>query len=611
MASSKRRKNKKFHQRARKRQRGAAAAPPSRQTRTVPRPVMAVPPPEETDHILVFIAEPELGFPESTLPQLERVVSELPFEAAMLHVALLQGRLERVLADPAGHWKLARWFYEDRPALLERYERVLRAEPSRTIFSPQALTLLMRVLIDHALDEPLRELTSVERGKLQDAVLGSHSVLETALEAVPLPGLEHRLAYELQAATFFHRPPRLEEVARHRELLRLADDDRLSRSPNRVPVGDWLAASGLNESEQWAVGFGLAAITHALDDEVRPLVSIELLDDLLAKLGLDVSRELPLISSSRPELKQQFSTLTGDVNEALGWELRPFKATPFLRLADGRLLLMAPPWLLSWIGEGFHYRALTHAQRECGKTTSSKYTTFAGEVVERYALDLAEATAPKSVRVLGEQSYGKDRKLTSDVAIVTGTDLILFEVHARRVAATAAVTGTASEAILEVSKLLVGKADQLGGCVDALLAGKATLPDVEMNDIKRIWPVVVAVGHLRQDIDLWTYLRSEIKDATKMALARDRVQPLQVMDIADFEKLMGFLEAGENLPDLFVRRLASPFRERELAVWLAHDPNAPSPHIRASVLKARWSEMGQEVTRAIALAGEISSDVDS
>jgi hypothetical protein len=127
----------------------------------------------------VFIAEPELGLPESTLSQLKRVASEIPFEAAMLNVALLQGRLERVLADPAGHRKLARWFYEDRPALLGRYQRVLSVEPGRTIFSPQALTLLMRVLIDHAPDEPLRELTSIERGKLQDAVLGSHSAVET------------------------------------------------------------------------------------------------------------------------------------------------------------------------------------------------------------------------------------------------------------------------------------------------------------------------------------------------------------------------------------------------------------------------------------------------
>ena len=83
------------------------------------------------------------------------------------------------------------------------------------------------------------------------------------------------------------------------------------------------------------------------------------------------------------------------------------------------------------------------------------------------------------------------------------------------------------------------------------------------------------------------------------------------MDIADYEKLMGFIEAGENLPDLFARRLSSPYRERELAVWLAHDPNAPSADTRASVLKTRWSEMGQEVTRAIALASDTTSDTGS
>jgi hypothetical protein len=401
-------------------------------------------------------------------------------------------------------------------------------------------------------------------------------------------------------------------MARHRELLRLTDDERLSKSPNRVPVGEWLAAGGLDVHAQWAIGFGLASMTNAFAGDVRPLVSTDHLDEMLGNFGLAVPRDLPLVSSSRAEFKQRFSVLAGDAAEALSWELRPFKATPFLRLTDGRLLLLAPPWLLSWVGEGFHYRALTHAQRE-GEKTSAKYTRFAGEVIERYALDLAEATAPESVRVMGEQPYGGkgDPKLTSDVAIVTGSDLILFEVHARRVAATAAVTGTASEASLEISKLLVGKADQLGGCLDALLAGEATLPGVKMDDIKRIWPIVVAVGHLRQDKDLWSYLRSESKEVTRAALAQDRVQPLQVMDIEEYERVMGFLEAGEALPSLFAHRLSSPYRERELPVWFAHDPNAPSSDVRASVLQARWDEMGHEVTRLVALGSDAMSEPGS
>jgi hypothetical protein len=605
MASSKRRKNKKLHQRRRKARQSSTGRPAGRATLSVP----LVAEPSESDYILVFIAEPELGLPETTLAQLQTLAAELPFEAAMLNVALLQARIEPVLNNPAGHWQVAQAFYADRPERLERYQRILRVRPKRIIFSTQALTLLMRLLIDSAADEPSRDLTPTERIQLQNAVLGAHSAMETALEALPLPRRDNRLAYELQAATFFRRPLLLEEMARHRELLRLATiDERLIGSGNRVPVDAWLAASGMTAEEQWAVGFGLSAITNAFGDSIHPRALAEHVDDLLVKLGLAATaRALPAISSSRAEFRASFSVLGGG-SESLGWELRPFKATPFLRLISGDLLLLAPPWLLSWLGEGFHYRAMTHAQRSEGAEISGKYTRFAGEVVERYALDLVEAAAPTSVRVMGEQTYGKGGgRRTSDVAIVCGSDLILFEVHARRVAATAAVTGTVADATLEVSRLLVEKIDQIGLCVQALLSGEAVLPDVDMAEIERIWPIVVSVGHVRQSRDLWDYLRATMNPTKTASLAQPRVQPLQVMDIEAYEKLMGFLEAGENLPELLTRKSEGPFRERDLPVWLHGDPTAPSEHVRLSVLQARWSEMGAEVNRLVQLTGEANA----
>jgi hypothetical protein len=190
----------------------------------------------------VFIAEPELGLPATTLPQLRKLAESLPFERAMLDVAVLNARLHPVINDPAKQWQLAQEFYGTRPDLLRRYRELLRQRPTRSIFSPQPLMLLMRVLIDHANDEPLRDLSPLEFAIVQDAVLGAHSALETALDQLTLPSRDHFLAYELQAATFFHRPQLLEEMARHREFLRLAtSDDRLKDSANRVPsTSGWL-----------------------------------------------------------------------------------------------------------------------------------------------------------------------------------------------------------------------------------------------------------------------------------------------------------------------------------------------------------------------------------
>jgi hypothetical protein len=67
---------------------------------------------------------------------------------------------------------------------------------------------------------------------------------------------------------------------------------------------------------------------------------------------------------------------------------------------------------------------------------------------------------------------------------VCGRDLVLFEIHGRRVSATAAVSGSATDATLEISRLLVEKADQLGPSIDALLRGDARLPGIDISDLR-------------------------------------------------------------------------------------------------------------------------------
>ena len=598
--ASKRNTNKKLHQRRRQQERrdrerrARTRGRPPDAPRLIRRPPLLAP--EESEYILTIIDEAEVGRPKTTVAQLRKLVRRLPFETAALNVARLQCRLEPVLTDPAGHWRLAQEFFTGQPELLAAFQARLTGQTTRTIFSPQALTFLMRVLIEDALDEPVRDLETTERRWLQDAVLGAHSAHEPALQNLPRPPDEEKLAYELQAATFFHRPSELEEMARHRELIRLGtSDDRLMTSPNRVPLTEWLSASGLSPAEQWALGFGVGAIADAFGDEVQPQLSEEQVKDLLAKVGLDrYSTSVPIISSSRAEFRERFHAFGGGVS-SFGWEQRPFKSTPFLRLGNGDLVLLSPPWLLSWLGEGFHYRALTHAQSQ-STNASAKYTRFAGEVTERYALDLAEAAAPSSVAVMGEQRYGSGGgQRTSDVAILFGRDLLVFEIHARRVGGTAAVTGGAAEATLEVSRLLVGKIDQLGVAIGALVSEDASLPGVEMTKVDRIWPIVVSASYVRQSPRLWKYLRSAM-DAEKTASLRDPpVRPLQVLDIEAYERLMGLMEAGEDVPNLLARKTASEYRDRDLAVWLNEDASAPAETPRMTLLAERWDAMADEV----------------
>jgi hypothetical protein len=320
-------------------------------------------------------------------------------------------------------------------------------------------------------------------------------------------------------------------------------------------------------------------------------------DEMLTQLGQgDIPHDAPVIASSRSRFNEGFGRFGGG-EAAMSWEVRPFTNTPFLRLTDGDLLLLSPTWLLSWLGEGFHYRALRRAQ-ELGEATSVKYQRFAGEITELYALDLANAGVADPGAVFGEQRYGRnDGDRTSDVAVVSGRDLVLFEVHARRVSAAAAVSGTAAEATLEISRLLVKKVDQLGPCIGALLGGDASLPGIDISEIERIWPIVVSVGHVMQTRNLWDYLHATMDKTKSAPLADPRVQPLQVMDISDYEKLFGLVEAGEDLPGMLAHKASGPYRERDVAAWL-HSPGAPSDTPRLSVLERRWDEMTDRLQKS-------------
>jgi hypothetical protein len=249
---------------------------------------------------------------------------------------------------------------------------------------------------------------------------------------------------------------------------------------------------------------------------------------------------------------------------------------------DGGLLLLGRPWLLSWLGEGFHYRVMRVAQSEDAEKADGRedhvqrYTAFAGQAFEAYCLRLAQDNVPRPAIVLSERGYGKGAgNKTSDIAIAVGDDLILFEANARKVSAVPLVTGDPQDATLELTRLLIKKVNRLGVSIGALLAGNATLPGVDMDRIKRIFPVVVAVGNLRHTSHLWKYI-DETRDESECApFADKRVKPLQVAHAAAYEALIGLARGGHSLPTILEHKTEGAWRHRDWAVWLRQDKRSP------------------------------------
>jgi hypothetical protein len=80
------------------------------------------------------------------------------------------------------------------------------------------------------------------------------------------------------------------------------------------------------------------------------------------------------------------------------------------------------------------------------------------------------------------------------------------------------------------------------------------------------------------------------------------VQPLQLLDIPAYERLLGIVEVGTSLPWMLARKAAGPFSERDFAAWLHGDDAAPSDESRLTVLKERWEAMDIQVQPANAHA---------
>lgn len=576
-------------------------------------PELAVPPapvavleqmPLSADQMGGAINERELGLePPADLAELVDKAEPLPFETAFLLVARIAAQVWHMREDAERQLALVRTF--NMPNLVDRLEQALQVQEGRArrvVFAEQYLTVLQRVLVDHAREATLADgATDDELRATVAAYFAAASVTSSADAHLQEgePTAEEWLVYLIKNGSYNVRPPNLNEFTRARELFvelpaRLVDDN------HHCPIDDWFSEDyGLNAVEQHAVGFALYGLSGAMDDDVEPgdrsLLAPPFGDGPLAER---VEAIADLVSAPRQWYAEEFAA-AGDELDAIAWDRAPFLRRPFLRLADGRWLLISPRMIDSWLGEGFYYRALESAQRR-GET--NRFFTFFGKLIETYCLDLTRSVyaGERPVgggRVHGEQRYGSHGgKRTSDIAIDLGPDLVLIEVVSARFATDVRVYGRPEILTVALERMLFKKMGQLGRVTAAVLSGEATIPDVDRAHIERIWPVVVTGGDLMQTELLWDRTDAELPPE----LAAARVEPLTVLDIGDFERLLGLVTEGHHLPDVLGQKAQGPYRRLAISRWMHEELHLPTPLMqRPPVLEERWEVQGQTMRNVL------------
>jgi hypothetical protein len=576
-----------------------------------PEPVAVVEEmPLSVDQLAAALNEEELGLEPATLEQLTGTVERLPFEHSFLLLSRLAAALWHVRENAQAQIELAAGF--DMPVLVARVTELVAQHEARgsrlVVFAEQYVTALQCLRVVHA--RPLDLSYEPTEWDLRSTISAyfSTATIVSAADADLREGevdAARWLVYWLKNGLYNNRPVMVNEFTRARELFAVLAPQMVEH-PEFCPIDEWfLEDYGLTAAEQHSAGFAAYALSGAIEENVgvgeRSLTAPpQWRGDLEPK----ASEANDLLSAPRAWYQEQFAEF-GDDLDRLAWERRPFLRRPFLRLEDGQWLLIAPRTIASWLGEGFLHRAMEAAER---RGESLRLRGFLGAVFERYCLDLTRSVypgerPPGGGRVYGEQVYNRrrQRQLTSDVAIDLGPDLVMVEVVARRLTQEMQVFGDREVLERNLAPMLFNKIAQLGRVATDLLDGTATLPDVDMAQVERLWPVLVTAGELMQTEILWDRIDERVPDA----LSGARVQPLTVLDVGDFELLLGLVAEGHALPSILARKSAGPYKRLELSRLVVDELHMQPPlTARPPVMNERWDALAEEMHTVFAFQSE-------
>jgi hypothetical protein len=523
----------------------------------------------------------------------------------MMALAAISGSTWFAATDKEKHLKLAEEVFGTGRPIYGKLQRFVEASPNHLIFNEQHLTVLMRMLITSSSPSEghLRELTDEEVERILMALVGVATPVQDAGDSVRegerpagwVPLL-------VRSGLYFDKSNLGSDQGRAHALFVNLFKRANSDGHRWCDLETWMKEDLASFHEQLGFGFALGAWTKALDDEADlPARKITVPRDGLLADQLEpatVERLIAEISADRGEFRRCF-TRDGDDLDHLVWDRVPFEKKPFLRIDDGRMILLSPRFLHAWMGEGFYYRLLDSAGRRPlagspARTMSRRFTEFHGELMEDYVLTVTEDSHRDQVRaglavVSGEQGYaGPDgsESLSPDTVISYGPDVVAIEVTGGRPARRARVVSDPEE-MLEVVARVIGKMSELDRAISDIVAGCAQIEGLELDLVERIWPVVVVPSTILQSEMLWSHIEEEAPTLSRDPL----IQPPSLLNVEDYEQILSLVEAGHGLPALLGARIGSVYRTMPPSHFLAQPQFKPG---RPQYLDRQMREAGDE-----------------
>jgi hypothetical protein len=564
----------------------------------VPRPLL----PQNLrgfEQVRLAVIEQDVGLPVLGERGVRAALADVPFEWAFAWAA----RIDAVIRN-GQHRGRARdtqvqavaEVFEGHP----KQEQLIRlvATEGRELFNTPNTHAIERLLVQEALDGAVER--SGDRERMQAAFLGISNVLSPASARPTRFDLAHHLALMMRASVGNATEPPVESISRayavYYELPRRQD---AAEMPNYLPRDQWEPdqATTLSVHERFLVGMAVMGKV-GVNNEVLPATPTGVPDDYFEALAKelpdgDVDRLACAIAADRGWFQRTFDRERPALRETASNSI-PFQVRPLLQQSVGGYLLSSSDALASWMTRGVHYACLAPIE---GTPAGHAFLTYVGRLLETYAYELIADVhrGQAGVLVLGEQPYDGGSSRTSDIVVADGVDLVLIEVEARRFSRQALLSADPQDVLDEVEKMVVSKARQIGECITALRREEspAQLPGVDIQNVERIWPVVLTEGGIAHT----PVLRDHLAKALAGALDQPGVERLSIMSMTDFELACGFIEHDHRLAMTLKRWQHGQRRDTDFRNFCSTKQDLKQPR-RASLIDRRWERLASEVRAA-------------
>jgi hypothetical protein len=549
-------------------------------------------PPSDLDAMAVTPTAEDLGLIPLTMESVEGLLAELPFEPAMMALSIFSAGAWFAGADPARHLALAEEIFGTGRPIIGKLREFVAAGPKHLIFNEQHLAVLMRLLITGSSSDTdgLRELEDGEVDQLLGALIAVGDPVSANSERATEAGSPATWApYTVRAGLYFDHSNLGSDHGRARALFVDLFGEADPEGHNWCDLPAWMEEDVASFQAQSAFAYSMVAWAKSQEEDLPlggRMLAIKREGLLENQLPAEVTERLvEAISADRVELAARFAE-AGESFDHLVWDRAPFEQRPFLRLSDGRMILMSPRFLHAWMGEGFYYRLLDSAAARRlpdrpERSMSRRFTAFHGELMERYVLHLTEDSHRNQRRsglatVAGERLYiGQDgsESRSPDATIAYGPELVAIEVSGGRPARRARILSDPA-AMQEAIDRVVAKLRELDHAIGDILAGRVEIDGVDLGMLQRVWPLVVVLSTILQSEMLWANIEAQAPGLFAQPLMR----PPTLFSIEDYEHALGIVELGYGLPTLLEGRLDSIYKMMPPSHFFAAqrlDPDRP------------------------------------